>query len=595
MKFAFRFLPAFLIVASLLYACSDDEVTEKGPVDPDPFTPDLTVKVQSSVSGFVIDEDDAPVAFAEVAAGNKTAQTDEFGYFKIEDVSVSEFADRVKVTRVGFFQGYATIQPVEDEGSVVRIKMLTKTEAGAIEAMAGGTVSTTDGGSVMLSSNGVVVAGTTNEYSGTIHVSIRPITSSNDIVINGKPGDARGVNADGHATVLKSFSTVAVELTGNSGEALQLMNGKPTTVKLPIPDALASEAPATISLWYYNTDNGLWQEEGTATKEGNVYVGTVNHFSFWDGAIGMPMVNFTARIVNASNAPLANVPVSVRSAGTPRYAGHERLGFTDANGVVGGAVFANANLVLDILTPCATSVYAHEFSTAASDLDLGTLTGNLGQSLVTLTGTVVDCESQPVVDGYLQTYDFGFYNRIPIVNGTFSFTGITCTNRDVNFVVVNNDTYQQNEPVSISLATGANDLGQLSACGLSTVGSITYTIDGNTTTIAEPDDDVAAYNLHPTSDTRTQVVALTNPNNEQTMAFQFEGEAAPGGTHTMTEVFSLAFPSGRGYWPAPIAVTITEYGPIGGFISGEFSSNMLDFESNELHTLSVSFRVRRMN
>ncbi len=65
-----------------------------------------------------------------------------------------------------------------------------------------------------------------------------------------------------------------------------------------------------------------------------------------------------------------------------------------------------------------------------------------------LTGTVVDCESQPLVDGYVQTYDFGFYNRIPVVNGTFSFTGITCAIRDVNFVVVDNSTHQQNEPVN---------------------------------------------------------------------------------------------------------------------------------------------------
>ncbi len=117
--------------------------------------------------------------------------------------------------------------------------------------MAGGTVSTTGGRSrIMLSSNGAVVAGTTpppperNErYSGTIHVSIRPVTSSNDIVLNGKPGDARGVNADGHATVLKSFSTVAVKLTRNSGEALQLMNSKPSDRETShTRDALVSEA-----------------------------------------------------------------------------------------------------------------------------------------------------------------------------------------------------------------------------------------------------------------------------------------------------------------------------------------------------------------
>ncbi|MFT4024806.1 MAG: hypothetical protein QM664_13600 [Flavihumibacter sp.] len=61
---------------------------------------------------------------------------------------------------------------------------------------------------------------------------------------------------------------------------------------------------------------------------------------------------------------------------------------------------------------------------------------------------------QPVTNGYVQTYDGGFYNRIPIVNGQFSFSGLTCVNNTVNMVVIDNDSHQQNMPVPVTLAPG---------------------------------------------------------------------------------------------------------------------------------------------
>jgi hypothetical protein len=219
---------------------------------------------------------------------------------------------------------------------------------------------------------------------------------------------------------------------------------------------------------------------------------------------------------------------------------------------------------------------------------------------VTLNGTVTNCENQPVTNGYLQTYDHGFYNRIPIVNGSFSFTGLACTNLAVNVVAVDNATHLQSEPKIVTLAAGVNDLGALSACGTSTMGNISFTIDGVTTHITEPTDTIGGYYLIHTPDTATnkwtQIVTLSgNANQNQQIAFQFDGNNTVGNTHHLTDVFSTKLPGGRGYWPVPIALNITEYGEIGGFISGSFSDHLIDFANNGLHTFSCNFRVRRYN
>jgi len=582
----------------ILFLCSacDKELVEKADVvQPDPITPDLTVKITSSVSGFVTDETGNPIMFASVAAGDKVALTDAYGYFKIVNASLAEMAGQVNVIKTGYFDGYKTFTPLESKETFVRLKLLTKSETGTVDAAAGGAVATSDGGKITLPANGIVTAKEGAVYSGQVHISARLINPSEESSLHlDMPGDSRGTDTDGHLKALKTFSTIAVELTGSSGQLLQLAEGKPATLSLPIPSSLMADAPTTIDLWSYDTKTGLWKQEGTATKTGDVYIGTVTHFSFWEGAEGIPLVNFTAQITDATAQPLANVPVSITMSGMPKNAGYGRFGYTDANGFITGAVFANSNLVLDILTPCALTAYSHEFATTATDIDLGTLTGNLGQNTVTLNGTVTNCDNQPVADGYVQTYDNGFYNRIAIHNGAFSFTGLACTNTIVNVVVVDYATDKQNAPKEVTITSGANNLGTLSACGTSAMGNITYTLDDNPTVfILEPTDTLAGYNL---VNDATQILTLSgNPNESQKMAFQFDGGKELGSAHKFIDLFSNVFPSGRGYWPASITVNVTEYGPVGGFIAGNFSSPILNFDDNALHNITVSFRVKRLN
>ncbi len=589
-----RYILLFSLVILLTFHACNDDITDKVVREPELITPDFTEKITTSVKGFVVDEDGNPVAYASVAAGEKQISTDEYGYFELSNASLPKFAGQVKVTKTGYFDAYKTFIPQDDDENFVRLKLLTKTNTGTIDAAVGGTATTVDGVTVTLPANGVVTASNNAAYTGAVQVSVRSINPSEDNTFQlERPGDSRATDENGHAKTLKSFSTIAVDLTGNSGQKLQIMEGKSATINLPIPSAVAADAPSTIALWSFNTTTGLWKQEGSATKTGNFYVGSVSHFSFWDSAEGLSLVNFSARIVDASSQPLVNVPVSVTIAGLPKNAGHGRFGYTDANGFITGAVFANKDLVLDILTPCALSAYSHEFSTAAVDVDLGTLTGNLGQNAVTLSGSVVDCENQPVANGFIQTYDNGFYNRIEVTNGTFNFTGIACTNTTVNIVAVDNATYEQNIPKSVTIIAGANNLGVLTACGTSTMGFISYTLDDVTTVdIMEPTDTIAAYNLAPSAN--TQILTLSgDPNQGQKMSIQFNGGTAIGSGHKFSDIFSTAFPSGRGYWPAEVTLTITEYGKVGGFISGEFSGNFLDFEDNSLHTMSCSFRVRR--
>lgn len=559
--------------------------------------PDLSVKVTTAITGFVTDENNAPLAGAQVKAGNKQTITDEYGYFSINDVSLPQAAGFVKIAKTGYFDNYRTFLVNKDQETFVRAKMLLKKEAGVVDAVAGGTVTSTDGVKITLPANGVVKADNGAVYTGDVHVNVHKIDPSNaEEAQLTLPGDERGTDVNEYLKLLKSYSSFAVELTGNTGERLQIAPGKQATIDMPVSAALLSLAPATLELWSFNESNGLWRQEGQAIKTGNTYTATVSHFSYWSGAIGYPLVNFKARVVNSTGQPLVHVPVVITIANQPMNAGFGKFAYTDADGYVQGAVLSNASLVLDILTPCATPAYSHPFTATNVDVDLGTLTGNLGQNTVTISGTVSNCDNAPVTNGYVQTYDNGFYNRINIVNGSFSFTGLACTNTEVSYVAVDKATNQQTAPQSLTLVSGVNDLGALNACGVSTVSTISYTINNGTTKILTgPVDTIGGYFTAQQNGWTTVVLLDAGQNTAPDWSFQFSGLDAVGNDHKVIDVFSTSFPGGRAYAPVPLTVTITEFGKAGGFITGSFSGLMLGFSDNSIQNVVCNFRVKRMN
>ncbi|MCP9749825.1 carboxypeptidase-like regulatory domain-containing protein [Ferruginibacter sp. HRS2-29] len=585
------FLAAFLSLTSCKKNYSEEEyigLPTEVPADP-------SIKVNASVAGFIMDENNEPVGGARVTAGNGQAFTDAFGYFRINNVLLAKMAGFITITKTGYYKSIRTFQPMADKETFLRTKLLTKNETGSFAGTSGGTITTADGAKIVFSEGSLIADSTNLPYTGTVHVSARTIdiNKTSDMQLYA-PGDNRGVDTAGLLKLLRSYATIAVELTGNNGEKLQLAPGKTATLTIPIAASVTGTTPSTIALWSVNEATGLWKQESTATKNGNAYTGNVSHFSFWEGADPSSLVSFTAQVVNTALQPLANVPVRISQAGAQSY--NSGFGYTDANGMVNGSVPAHTQLVLDIVTPCAIAAYSHNFTTANSDIDLGTLTGNLGQNLVTISGTANNCSGQPVTNGYVQTYDGGFYNRINIVNGSFSFAGLACTNLPVNYIVVDKTTNQQNQPQTFNLVPGANNLGVNTACGISSVSTLSYIFDGVTRVVTEPADTMAAFSFNNLSTNIIQMLP-SGTSGSPAISFEISGGYSLGSNHFTSDIWFPDFPSGRGKLAGPATVTITEYGNTGGFISGSFSAdNVQDFNNaSSVHAISVTFRVRRNN
>lgn len=435
--------------------------------------PDLSTTVSSSVSGFVTDENNAPVIAAVVKVGTMVTSTDSYGYFSVRNVQVVKEAAVVTVTYNGYFNGIKTYIAAEGKAAFFRIRLLPKTIAGTFDAATGGSVSLTNGSIVSLPANAVKLASGGALYSGMVQVALQYIDPTSTELIRIMPGDLRGVNTSGFIKRLISYGMLAVELTGDGGELLQIADEKKATITTAIPGATSSTAPASIPLWYFDERKGLWIEEGTATKSGNNYVGEVSHFSFWNCDQSSSYVHFDCTLYvsdAASRQPLAYTQVKISVADNPANFSY---GITDDSGYVAGLVPDNTSLLFEVYGTfnCLNgSVYSQNFTTTNSALSLGDITvnNNASQSTAFINGTVTDCNNNPLTNGYVMATINADYSRISLnALGEYNFNTLLCSITATTISLLARDSAggNQSTDTTVSVVPGTNAIGNIRACG----------------------------------------------------------------------------------------------------------------------------------
>ena len=557
--------------------------------------PDLVTKVTSSVSGFVTDQNNAAVTGAIVKAGTSTTLTNRYGYFEFKNIQVVKEAATVEVSYAGYFKGIKTYMATEGKAAFFRIKLLQKTIAGTINATSGGAVSLSNGLNISLPANAVKNSTTGLAYTGTVNIAAQFIDPTSNEIIKTMPGDLRGIDAGGFIKGLTSYGMMAVELTGASGELLQIAGGKKATITFPVPASINATAPAIIPLWYFDESNGLWKEEGAATKTGNNYVGDVSHFSFWNFDSPASYAHFNINLVTDNNIPLSYVAVKISHA---TFGENFRMGYADSTGYISGAVPLNKDLKLEIFASgCDIPVYSTNFSVTNDDPAVKTITiPNTALLISTISGTVHNCNDLPVSNGFIMMFGGNQYMRIPIKNdGTYSFSSILCNSVSTEtFIATDQNSSTENNPVTYDLVPGVNTLPVIKACQASTVEFIDYSINGAHYHYEAP---ATTFNYQPYSSVTT-IIANVQPVN--TSFWISNGVPFAAGVDTPLGVFGEAVYSDPGGMISvslanPIMVHITEFGPVGQFISGNFSGTMVrQMPPLTQYNIQCNFRVRRL-
>ena len=546
--------------------------------------------VQGNVTGKVIDNNNNAVAGATVKAGSNTTTTDTRGLFRFNNIQLDKYSAVITVEKAGFFKGYRVFSASANNTNFVKLKLVPKSLIGSIDAAAGGSVSLPDNSKITLPASGVVVRSNSQSYTGSVKVYAAVIDPASADISQIVPGSFQGTDANNYRVILQSFGMLAVELEGSSGEQLQISSGKTAKLRFTIPSSLRSTAPATIPLWSVDETTGLWKQEGSATKGSDYYEGDVSHFSFWNCDVSSQTVFLEMTIVTAEG-PLSHVQVKLT-----RPNGSSSYGYTDSSGHVGGQVPKNEALTLEVLNTCNQAIYTQNVGPFIANTNLGTITVTLSPlNTLQITGSAVNCSNQPVINGNVLVYFEGhLYNR-PINNGNFSLTITRCSNStgSVEIVAVDNVANQQSSsPWTGSASTGIVNTGTISACGVSSVSFINYSVDGTNYSLstATPGDSITNYGsgISGTNQSATGVSGFRISQPDMKINFATQGAAV--GTFPLQYLLVNQYDSIS--LVTPFNINITTYGAPGQFIEGNFTGQIRDI-SNNLHTVVATFRVRR--
>ena len=550
--------------------------------DPAPLT--------AILQGNITDENGQPAMDVAIKVGNKTATTNAHGYFRIVNASLDKNASLVTAEKTGYFKAYRTFNATSGVNQVV-IKLVRKTLAGTVVAGSGGDVTLSNGSKISLPANGVVKA-SGGSYSGTVNVYASYIDPTAQDIFKTVPGSFMADDKNNKRVFLTSYGMLAVELTSSAGEKLQIAAGSTATLTMPIPSSVQSTAPATISLWYVDEQTGIWKEEGTATKNGNNYVGEVKHFSFWNCDFSGPAVNLSMTFQNSEGGPMVHVHVIVRrlTAG----AGH---GWTDSLGQVSGLVPANENLILEVVDECNTVIYSQNIGPFSQNTNLGIITlPGTGASVVILKGKLLNCSSSPVTNGYAIIYYDNMVRYASVnSNGDFSTTFTSCSGSPATCQVLGVDVaaQQQGSTINVTVVSPITNTGNISACGTSTLEYINYNLDGVSYNISNQAQDSLIYYSFASQTTPPQYTWITGVHSTTAqVTFDFYGNAAAGSypvDHLSIQNYNHTA------LIQPFDVTVTNFpSAVGQFSEGSFSGQFRD-SSNlvPVHAISCSYRLRK--
>lgn len=596
---------AILLFLSILFFYSCQKVFD-GEVPKNPIPGNLT---STSVEGRVTDDTGLPVFGASVKAGLNNTTTDRNGMFKIINATFTANENFVIVSKSGFFQGSRTFFARVNSNNFLSIKLMKRTVTGRFQASSGGDIEFRNGGSsVFFEPNSIVRANGTS-YNGTVVVATQYLNPTDADINERMPGDLRGVSTTGSTVGLRSFGMVAVELTDEAGQKLQIRNGMKASLSVAIPSSLSSTSPATIPLWYFNDTTGLWKQEGFAIKNGDKYEGDVSHFTFWNCDDPYEYVKIKARIVNAAGAPVASIKVQINSNDSSRA-----YDYTDVNGYVDGYVPKDRPLVLQVINSCGQVAFSSNIGPFASQTDLGNVT--ISQSTTTISGTAVNCTNNPVQNGYVQISINGSTQFAGIINGVFNYTFLNCgNNTTAQLIAVDNGANVQGNPINITITSNNINAGVLAACGVSANTFFNLTVAGTLMSLNTPN-----FERNGWKDTLGQNLAdffyaAYDSSTEKVLALIFS-EISANTTFTAPTMYgdqntlivyagfsnnssdvSLNFVN-----PTTQKINFTEYGSVGQFIAGNFNGQLIRERSDSLgmNTIidtvntSMNFRVRHI-
>lgn len=456
MKQAKFYIWALVAILFLMGSCREDIIKTGTNTTP---TTEPEILVETSVQGRVFDANKNPIPDAIVTVRDIQTKTDKNGFYFISGKKLNQNGSQMKVERAGYFDGFKMINARLGKNSFVDFQMinLNGSYSGKFVNNQGAVVSNASGVKLTFEANEVTYDDGT-AFDGEVLVFSHFIDPSTDDLRLEMPGDLRGFTKEGNVEQLQTAGMVAVQLISADGKKLQVKKGSTVTMEINIVEDIQATAPSEIPLWSFDESNGFWVEEGLAKRVGNTYIGEVAHFSYWNYDSSLPSVQLSGS-ATAGGLAFVHGHVTIRLNGLVTSHGS----FND-DGSFGGAVPKDETLEMEIKDICGSVLYTANIGPFSTDATLDNVDLQSANENTILSGVVVDCDDNPVTDGYVKlsfaNYSYAYKTA---TDGSFNIAVINCTNAAINLYGVDIANGVESDVINPPNGT-TTDLGNVKAC-----------------------------------------------------------------------------------------------------------------------------------
>jgi hypothetical protein len=267
----FKTVTAALMIAAMMFAgCRKDDGHEPEPDNLD--TPALVEMQDAVVSGIVRDIEGNPIQGVTVTSGSLGASTGADGSFSFIQTGVVDGRSVIRLAKNEYFPIVRSGVKKDEINIEVVLYSKGNSDISLRETFDASEAATLEVAGMEVSiPAGALVKADGSEYSGDVIAEMLYLAPDNDSFDALMPGgDLAAVRSNSSEVQLISYGMVDVSLTDNSGNPLQLAGDAESELAFPIPEGMESNPPASILLWSFDEDRGIWLEEGTVTLKGNV-------------------------------------------------------------------------------------------------------------------------------------------------------------------------------------------------------------------------------------------------------------------------------------------------------------------------------------
>lgn len=255
-------------------------------------------KETTLISGKICDMDGNNLTDVTIISGDKQIKTDSTGYFSLNVDTLIGNRCVLRILKDGYFDRIYSKMVSDTMNYPIQLIKKEPSDFVSFEKFKSedGTTVMVNGASVTIPKSGLMKKDG-NDYNGMVNITVVYLSPSKNMYPLMPGSDLMALTANKDTIPLISYGMVNVEMTDETGEMLQLKNGCEALLKYPVPEGFT--AHDTIPLWYFNEENGLWIEGGYSTKQGNEYVGSVKHFTWWNCDLKLRNgAKFRCRLIN---------------------------------------------------------------------------------------------------------------------------------------------------------------------------------------------------------------------------------------------------------------------------------------------------------